>query len=1005
MRVAFLSHNARSQDAVGNQIAEKVRFFLERGAEVRVFVEDARRMHAELQSICTAAQSIEDTGPVWDYLRQADLVIAVYSRDYALLQILPRLVGVGPRILFDYHGVTPPALALPAQRPLLERSERHRGLAWCADHVLATSKYMARELALVTRFPGEATTVLPLPVDVARFQGPRDRWLHDRLGIQGRILLYVGRLAANKRVSTLIDALARMNDPRLHAVIVGDASDVYAEEATRCTTLAAEWGVAERVHWFGQVSEEDLPRVYRSADVFVMPSLHEGFCVPVVEAMASGIPVVAARRAALPETLGDAGLTFAPDDADDLAMVLRRVLAPPPGRAMAPRKRVAIVSYRYGADIIGGAETSLRSMAAALHDVGYQVEVFSTCTRSENAGTNDIAAGTTFDAGIAVHRFAVDTHDPEAKADAFRAIIANDGQVTPEIEQSYLAHGVRSAALLDALRRREHEFDAILVGPYLTGLTVDVVQAFGPRAVLVPCYHDEPIARLAMWPRLYRDAAGVLYHSPEEREFAQSTLGINHPNCCEVGARVAAGTPNAGQDERYVVYCGRYSEQKNVPLLIEWMQRYHEKHPGELTLVMMGQGSMPLPDVPWLRNLGRVDEATKRRVLRSASALVQLSTCESLSLVVLEAWSEGTPVIVHDECAVLCGQIERSRGGVSVGSADSFIAALADLTQNGQSWHECGLRGHRYVMEEYASPQAYVERIVGVIDRVGRPLVELLHERGLQRAQQLNRAGWQARFAELIDRVLTQPARRVCDELMIEPTHDAYRVAQGTRSFLISVRVRNQGTHAAAAEGPGRTELGAQVLDARGALITGQEWTLPALLMPGEARVAVLPVAIPDRAGVYVLRLHARRIGGKASQAVQRDLHVEDIGASVVPTCSSAFLDDVARALPDAHRLQQLPTDYVDVTEGFLARLKRKLKRKILHNFKHAYVDVLSSQQSQLNRHVVQMIQQLADCCATLDHAVKGLHQRLDGLEEKLEQLCHADPQERKPTNAQGTRT
>jgi hypothetical protein len=93
----------------------------------------------------------------------------------------------------------------------------------------------------------------------------------------------------------------------------------------------------------------------------------------------------------------------------------------------------------------------------------------------------------------------------------------------------------------------------------------------------------------------------------------------------------------------------------------------------------------------------------------------------------------------------------------------------------------------------------------------------------------------------------------------------------------------------------------------------------------------------------------------------------------------------VQKALPRAHALQQLPADYVDVTEGRAASVKRWIKRKLLNNFKHAYVDVLSRQQSQVNGQVVLMIQQLAECCALLDHAVAGLHQRIDKLEATLE--------------------
>src|SRR5687768_1671392 len=105
MRVAILSHNARMNDAVGNQIAEKVRFFQERGAEVRLFVENDIRLHPDVKEVATVCGPPVLEGPVWEYLRGTDLIFAVYGQYHELLQYLPCLEGEGPRIVFDYQGV------------------------------------------------------------------------------------------------------------------------------------------------------------------------------------------------------------------------------------------------------------------------------------------------------------------------------------------------------------------------------------------------------------------------------------------------------------------------------------------------------------------------------------------------------------------------------------------------------------------------------------------------------------------------------------------------------------------------------------------------------------------------------------------------------------------------------------------------------------------------------------------------------------------------------------
>ena len=538
MRVALLSFNAEARNAVGSHVADRVRFFQERGAEVRLFVQDGRRLHSELRGCTTEVREIAIDGPVWNALRQADLILAIYGQHHDLLQYLPLLAGAGPRIVFEYLGVTPPELWPDQQREGIEGTCRQRGFAWCADHVLATSEFSCRELLDATDFPRGHATILPPAVDTAQFRsGPRDPWLRSTLGIAGPILLFVGRIAANKRVPLLIEAVARRDDA--HAVIVGDCSDVYAAEAARCRELADRLGAAKRVHWLGQLDDAELAAAYRGADLLVMPSLHEGFCVPAIEAMASGLPVLASRTAALPETIGNAGLTFAANDIDDLARQLDRLLADPAPAAPVNRSRkIAVVSFRFGPEIVGGAETSLRTMAESLQSAGQRVEIFTTCTVAEARWNNDLPAGSVTLAGLTVHRFPIDAHDPIAHGETVRAILEADGRGPPELERRYLAYSIHSTALIDALRARRDEFDAIIVGPYLFGLTADVVSAFGDRVLLAPCFHDEPIARLRLWPSLYAQAGGILFHSPEEQAYAQAQLGVNHPNARVIGACV-----------------------------------------------------------------------------------------------------------------------------------------------------------------------------------------------------------------------------------------------------------------------------------------------------------------------------------------------------------------------------------------------------------------------------------------------------------------------------------
>lgn len=1001
MRVALLAYNAPLHNAVGNQIAEKVRFFQERGAEVRLFVQDARKLHPDVHACAIHVPTPSTQGFAWEYLQQADLIFTVYAQHHDLLQFLPLLAGTGPRIVFDYLGVTPPEFWDQSDRARLEPSIRQRGYVWWADHALTMSQANRRELVEATNFPAEHVTTLPLPVDVERFRpGQRTRFFQRELGIEGRIVLFVGRLAANKRAPLLIEALARLADPSVHAVLVGDCSDIYAEEAGRCLTLAQQLGVERQVHLVGDLSDDELASAYRDADVLAMPSLHEGFCVPVVEAMASGCPVIASRCSALPETVGDAGLTFTPNDADDLTRQLRRILdgPSPPSISEHPR-RVAIVSFRFGPDIIGGAESSMRTLAKALQDAGHHVEIFTTCATSESNWTNDVTPGTATLAGLTVHRFSIDAHDSATHGEIVRTIVEGDGDIPLDVADRYVEHSIHSRALLDALRVRRNDFDVIITGPYLFGLTADIAREFPERTLVVPCFHDEAIARLPIWPRLFSAVGGVFYHSVEEKAYAEARLGVNHPNSAVIGTCLApqpnAKAPNLPRP--YVVYCGRYSAQKNVPLLVELARHYQACNPGQLDVVFMGTGEIKLPREPGLHDLGQVDENVKWSVLAGAKALVQLSRQESLSLVALEAWSAGTPVIAHADCAVLAGQIERSQGGVVVPDRVAFCATLDDLLANESAWRRRGDQGRDYVAAHYVSDTDYVQKIVGCIDRSHQSLRQQMRERGLQRAQEFARPRWQARFAEFVEYVLTQPPRPRRDDLRIEPLRTSFQAAHGVRSLLLPVRLTNAGTHAAAPDGFGRTVMLAEVLHAVNdrMIVERAQASLPALLLPGQTQIAALPITLLDDAGEYRIRLWLDRVDCDAAPTHVAEAGLTIAGAAKDPGGAGAlaFLDAVAQTLPQAHRLQQLPADYVDVTEGRLASVKRAIKRKLLHNFKHGYVDVLSRQQSQVNGHLVTMIQQLAECCAMLDHAVAGLHQRIDALEAKMKDV-RAEPQE-----------
>lgn len=226
-------------------------------------------------------------------------------------------------LVVNYHNLTPPELVAPwdnglALHQLRAVAERDR-LASRAVLGVAVSEFNRADL-VTAGYP--ATAVVPPVVrllDHGRGE-TSSSGSAERPRPRGARWLAVGRLAPNKALESALLALFayRMRiDAEAEMVVAGrPALPVYAAAVRR---FAAELGLAAAVRFEGRVSDDMLVDLYRSADVLVVVSEHEGFCLPVVEAMAHRLPVVAVARGALPEVLGGAGVQLPGDGALALA--------------------------------------------------------------------------------------------------------------------------------------------------------------------------------------------------------------------------------------------------------------------------------------------------------------------------------------------------------------------------------------------------------------------------------------------------------------------------------------------------------------------------------------------------------------------------------------------------------------------------------------------------------------------------------------------------------------
>jgi len=195
-----------------------------------------------------------------------------------------------------------------------------------ADAVIVDSAFSGRELVRFISCPPEKIHVIPLGVSddfaPAQESGSTDAFKkkHD---IGEKFLLYVGSLKAHKNFSALIRSFGGLGNRRdVQIVCVGEK----LEENHPMHALCVSAGIVDRVRSVGWLAEPDLISAYRAATAAVMPSLYEGFGLPVLEAMACGTPVIGSNAASIPEVMGDAGILVDPRAQGEFADAIRSVL-------------------------------------------------------------------------------------------------------------------------------------------------------------------------------------------------------------------------------------------------------------------------------------------------------------------------------------------------------------------------------------------------------------------------------------------------------------------------------------------------------------------------------------------------------------------------------------------------------------------------------------------------------------------------------------------------------
>ncbi len=373
--------------------------------------------------------------------------------------------------------------------------------------------------------------------------------------------------------------------------------------------------------------------------------------------------------------------------------------------------KLAFVIPWFGLDIPGGAEAECLNTASHLHEAGVPVEVLTTCIKEFRSdwSVNYHPRGTETIRGIPVHRFPVGPRD----ADAFNQINArlmNRLPITAEEETVFIREMIRCDDLVQCIDRHREEYVFLYI-PYMFTTTYRGVLSAPRRAILIPCLHDESYAYLGIYKPIFEQAQGIILHTPAEKALARRLYALRGGAAQLLGEGVetrfvadAVRFQRKYRLERFLLYAGRKDAGKNVPLLVDYFCRYKDLFPGDLKLVLVGDGSLSIPlghehDVI---DLGFVSVQDKYDAYAAALALCQPSLNESFSLVIMESWLAERPVLVHERCPVTRDHCLASNGGLFFDSFTDFVGCLDYLQEDDGRARRMARNGRRYVFANYS---------------------------------------------------------------------------------------------------------------------------------------------------------------------------------------------------------------------------------------------------------------------------------------------------------------
>ena len=377
------------------------------------------------------------------------------------------------------------------------------------------------------------------------------------------------------------------------------------------------------------------------------------------------------------------------------------------------KDKICFVVQRYGLEVNGGAELHCREIA---EHMGEQFHVTVLTSRAVDYMTweDRYDAGEECINGVRVLRFSVEHPRDNARFNKLNGRLMG-GRRIDEAEW-VKEQGPFVPELTNYIREHKDEYSVFAFIPYMFGTTYFGMQECPEKAVMIPCFHDESYAYLRCFGRVFPKAAGMAFHAAPERRLAEKLYDLKNVKLLNAGSGMDVDLTFDKERFRkkyeiqdpFILYAGRKDAGKNVDMLLTYFWEYKKRHKNgknsNLKLVLLGGGNITVPAGIKKDTLdpGFVPVQDKYDACGAAAFLCQPSRNESFSLVIMESWLCGRPVLVFEDCAVTKNFVQESNGGLYFKNYAEFEKTTDYLLEHEEISEQMGINGRDYVKENFA---------------------------------------------------------------------------------------------------------------------------------------------------------------------------------------------------------------------------------------------------------------------------------------------------------------